>query len=228
MEQGSACFCVCLLSKSIGPSDYGPLVSNGFELLKLRYPNKSFYASVEAGLLFSSTLSEEHLEDPQPDGNVRTFLPSCLSTMVKTACFVQHLLKHEYLLSRTFAIPTEGGQFCQDRSSFSSALNLSCRCPESIFRAIPMYAAEPTLKSIHTDSFWGCSRAYNRNPLRLQILRNSLGIQDGQSPILSMGARLVAGGGAGVTAASLTYPLDLVRTRLAAQVSPAPSQTASY
>jgi hypothetical protein len=33
-----------------------------------------------------------------------------------------------------------------------------------------------------------------------------------------MGTRLLAGGGAGITAASLTYPLDLVRTRLAAQV----------
>jgi solute carrier family 25 phosphate transporter 23/24/25/41 len=34
-----------------------------------------------------------------------------------------------------------------------------------------------------------------------------------------MGTRLVAGGAAGITAATLTYPLDLVRTRLAAQVS---------
>eukprot|EP00897_Mesotaenium_endlicherianum_P004328 jgi/Mesen1/3923/ME000209S02935 len=34
-----------------------------------------------------------------------------------------------------------------------------------------------------------------------------------------MGTKLVAGGGAGCTAASLTYPLDLVRTRLAAQRS---------
>ncbi|EFJ38660.1 hypothetical protein SELMODRAFT_6879, partial [Selaginella moellendorffii] len=32
-------------------------------------------------------------------------------------------------------------------------------------------------------------------------------------------ARFVAGGGAGITAAATTYPLDLVRTRLAAQVS---------
>lgn len=30
--------------------------------------------------------------------------------------------------------------------------------------------------------------------------------------------RLVSGGLAGITAASITYPLDLVRTRLAAQV----------
>ena len=30
--------------------------------------------------------------------------------------------------------------------------------------------------------------------------------------------RLVGGGLAGITAASVTYPLDLVRTRLAAQV----------
>ena len=30
--------------------------------------------------------------------------------------------------------------------------------------------------------------------------------------------RLLGGGAAGVTAASITYPLDLVRTRLAAQV----------
>lgn len=32
--------------------------------------------------------------------------------------------------------------------------------------------------------------------------------------------RLLGGGLAGITAASMTYPLDLVRTRLAAQVSP--------
>eukprot|EP00250_Pteridium_aquilinum_P008690 c18137_g1_i1 orf=439-1545(+) len=34
---------------------------------------------------------------------------------------------------------------------------------------------------------------------------------------LGMGERLLAGGAAGITAASLTYPLDLVRTRLSAQ-----------
>lgn len=34
---------------------------------------------------------------------------------------------------------------------------------------------------------------------------------------IGMSTRLIAGGAAGVTAASLTYPLDLVRTRLAAQ-----------
>lgn len=34
-----------------------------------------------------------------------------------------------------------------------------------------------------------------------------------------VGVRLIGGGLAGITAASLTYPLDLVRTRLAAQVS---------
>lgn len=34
---------------------------------------------------------------------------------------------------------------------------------------------------------------------------------------VGMSTRLIAGGAAGVTAASLTYPLDLVRTRLAAQ-----------
>ena len=33
-----------------------------------------------------------------------------------------------------------------------------------------------------------------------------------------VGVRLIGGGLAGITAASITYPLDLVRTRLAAQV----------
>jgi hypothetical protein len=34
-----------------------------------------------------------------------------------------------------------------------------------------------------------------------------------------VGVRMVGGGLSGITAASMTYPLDLVRTRLAAQVS---------
>ena len=37
--------------------------------------------------------------------------------------------------------------------------------------------------------------------------------------VQDMAVKLVAGGSAGCTAASITYPLDLVRTRLAAQVS---------
>jgi hypothetical protein len=34
-----------------------------------------------------------------------------------------------------------------------------------------------------------------------------------------VGVRMLGGGLSGITAASMTYPLDLVRTRLAAQVS---------
>ena len=46
-----------------------------------------------------------------------------------------------------------------------------------------------------------------------------MGIEGNQESLgVGMGTRLLAGGGAGITAASLTYPLDLVRTRLAAQV----------
>lgn len=46
------------------------------------------------------------------------------------------------------------------------------------------------------------------------------GVDPGQQSLsVGVGIKLVAGGGAGVTAASLTYPLDLVRTRLAAQTS---------
>ena len=47
-----------------------------------------------------------------------------------------------------------------------------------------------------------------------------MGIEGNQESLgVGMGTRLLAGGGAGITAALLTYPLDLVRTRLAAQVS---------
>jgi solute carrier family 25 phosphate transporter 23/24/25/41 len=50
-------------------------------------------------------------------------------------------------------------------------------------------------------------------------LRRILGIEGNKESLgVGMGTRLLAGGGAGITAASLTYPLDLVRTRLAAQV----------
>ncbi|KAL2652920.1 hypothetical protein R1flu_021048 [Riccia fluitans] len=49
-------------------------------------------------------------------------------------------------------------------------------------------------------------------------LRSMLGIEGKQESLgVGMGTRLVAGGAAGITAATLTYPLDLVRTRLAAQ-----------
>ncbi|XP_024383346.1 uncharacterized protein [Physcomitrium patens] len=49
-------------------------------------------------------------------------------------------------------------------------------------------------------------------------LRRIMGIDGDQESLgVGMGTRLLAGGGAGITAASLTYPLDLVRTRLAAQ-----------
>lgn len=55
--------------------------------------------------------------------------------------------------------------------------------------------------------------------LLLQTLRRILGIEGNKESLgVGMGTRLLAGGGAGITAASLTYPLDLVRTRLAAQV----------
>jgi len=53
-----------------------------------------------------------------------------------------------------------------------------------------------------------------------QQFRKLLGIEGNQESLgVGMSTRLLAGGGAGITAASLTYPLDLVRTRLAAQAS---------
>lgn len=53
----------------------------------------------------------------------------------------------------------------------------------------------------------------------LQLLKSFLG-QGGRSVNASgdIFVHFVGGGLAGITAASVTYPLDLVRTRLAAQV----------
>ncbi|KAJ7545466.1 hypothetical protein O6H91_09G121300 [Diphasiastrum complanatum] len=52
------------------------------------------------------------------------------------------------------------------------------------------------------------------------VLLNLTGKSSTQESLgVGMGTRLLAGGGAGITAASLTYPLDLVRTRLSAQTN---------
>lgn len=52
-----------------------------------------------------------------------------------------------------------------------------------------------------------------------QLLQLILGVQSpGQNISADLCIRLVGGGLAGITAASATYPLDLVRTRLTAQV----------
>lgn len=53
----------------------------------------------------------------------------------------------------------------------------------------------------------------------LQLLQNVLVIENQRENVgVDVFIRLVGGGLAGITAASVTYPLDLVRTRLAAQV----------
>lgn len=53
-----------------------------------------------------------------------------------------------------------------------------------------------------------------------QVLQLILGVESqGENITADLCIRLVGGGLAGITAASVTYPLDLVRTRLAAQVS---------
>lgn len=52
-----------------------------------------------------------------------------------------------------------------------------------------------------------------------QILQTTFGVEgQGENISTDICIRLVGGGLAGITAASVTYPLDLVRTRLAAQV----------
>ena len=53
-----------------------------------------------------------------------------------------------------------------------------------------------------------------------QILRSIPGLEgQGEHPHADAFVHFVGGGLAGMTAASATYPLDLVRTRLAAQVN---------
>ena len=52
-----------------------------------------------------------------------------------------------------------------------------------------------------------------------QLLQLIWGVESpGENVRKDLCIRLIAGGLAGITAASVTYPLDLVRTRLAAQV----------
>ena len=53
----------------------------------------------------------------------------------------------------------------------------------------------------------------------LQLLQSVPGLDRHKDYVSAdVGVRLLGGGLAGITAASITYPLDLVRTRLAAQV----------
>ena len=56
-------------------------------------------------------------------------------------------------------------------------------------------------------------------PLFLQLLQSILGLENQRgNASADLCVHFVGGGLAGMTAASATYPLDLVRTRLAAQV----------
>ncbi|XP_059297387.1 uncharacterized protein LOC132050246 isoform X2 [Lycium ferocissimum] len=58
------------------------------------------------------------------------------------------------------------------------------------------------------------------NATRMLVLQLILGVESqGENISADLCIRLVGGGFAGITAASLTYPLDLVRTRLAAQTN---------
>lgn len=52
----------------------------------------------------------------------------------------------------------------------------------------------------------------------LQLLHSTIGEDLRGSASANMCVHFLGGGMAGITAASATYPLDLVRTRLAAQV----------
>ena len=55
----------------------------------------------------------------------------------------------------------------------------------------------------------------------VQLLQKVPGLENHRDNLSTdLCVHFVGGGSAGITAASVTYPLDLVRTRLAAQVRP--------
>ena len=77
----------------------------------------------------------------------------------------------------------------------------------------------PTFKKLPSIAFNVSSYCLSRSFLPFQMLKLIPGIERHQrSASADIFVHFVGGGLAGMTAASVTYPLDLVRTRLAAQV----------
>ncbi|CAI5952143.1 unnamed protein product [Closterium sp. NIES-65] len=75
----------------------------------------------------------------------------------------------------------------------------------------------PDIPPTHAHHALQPNQQYQLQQQQQQQQQHEQGWQAARRGVVDMGVKFLAGGGAGCTAATITYPLDLVRTRLAAQ-----------